>query len=158
VKHPSKKQLDLELNKLSFPEKAVKKRKRKGRGNASGCGGECGRGHKGQKSRSGYSRKAGFEGGQMPLYKRIPKLRGFRNPGKRIYQPINIAQLEKCFKDSDKVTVESLSKAGIGPKNGLIKILGVGTLSKKLHIQVHKASKTALKKIKESGSTIEVLG
>jgi len=148
----------LKLNDLCFPKKAVKKRTRKGRGNASGHGGECGRGHKGQKSRSGYSRKAGFEGGQMPLYKRIPKLRGFRNPGKIRYEPVNIAQLEKYFKESDRVTMEALFKIGIAPKDGLVKILGVGTLSKNLHIEVHKVSKVALEKIKKSGSTIELLG
>ena len=100
--------VEIKPNKL-----AIKKRKRKGRGNASGLGGECGRGHKGQKSRSGYKSRPGFEGGQMPLYKRIPKKRGIQRVNKLEYQAINLSTLEKVFSEGDTVTPEALYEKGL---------------------------------------------
>lgn len=136
---------------------AVKNRKRKGRGNASGKGGECGRGHKGQKSRSGYSRQAGFEGGQMPLYKRVPKKRGFTNNFKTKYAPVNLSQIERVFSGKTEANLEDIYEFGLADKDCLIKILSDGNLTKPIKIQAHAASKSAVSKIQESGASLEII-
>lgn len=138
---------------------SIKKRKRVGRGNAAGQGGECGRGHKGQKSRTGHSMVTGFEGGQTPLYRRIPKKRGHRNrtPIGIIYAPINLDLLEKWFNDGDVVTTAALHQKGLVQKQAKIKILGMGELTKKLTIKAHKISKNALEKIQKANAVFEIL-
>ena len=111
------------LNTLTPFESSKKKRKRVGRGNASGYGGECGRGHKGQKSRSGYSRRAGFEGGQNPLYKRVPKKRGFTNIFKKKIQVINISNINYGqFKDS--IELNHLYDLSLCNKKHPVKLVG----------------------------------
>lgn len=145
-------------NELAPAKGSTKNRTRLGRGNASGHGGECGRGHKGQKSRSGYSRKAGFEGGQNPLYRRIPKNKGFKNfKFKVTYAPINLSIIESQFNDDETVDIDSLVEKGIIQENELIKILGNGELKKKLTIKAHKASKSAVEKINKAGATLELV-
>jgi len=135
-----------------------KKRKRIGRGTGSGTGKTSGRGHKGYGSRSGSSRRAGFEGGQMPLFRRIAK-RGFNN---RQFAPnvvvINVRQLEAAFDADAEVTPEALASRGLIPsKFDEVKILGDGELSKKLTISAHRFSASAEKKISEAGGTMTVI-
>ncbi|MFT5170841.1 MAG: large subunit ribosomal protein L15 [Candidatus Marinamargulisbacteria bacterium] len=136
---------------------AVKKRTRRGRGNASGLGGECGRGHKGQKSRSGFKSKPGFEGGQTPLYRRIPKKRGIHNPFRIEYAPINLGTLEATFNDGDDVTKEALIEKGLVRSKDRVKILAEGELKKKLVVHGDKISQNALAKIEKSGSTYQAI-
>lgn len=128
---------------------------RKGRGHGSGNGKTAGKGHKGQKARSGAPRP-GFEGGQMPLYRRIPK-RGFTNRNSKDIVAINVDRLEK-FNDGDVVTIEALREKGIisNPKDG-VKVLGNGELTKKLTIQVNAFSKSAIQKIEALGGKAEVI-
>lgn len=128
---------------------------RKGRGHASGNGKTAGKGHKGQKARSGAPRP-GFEGGQMPLYRRIPK-RGFTNRNTKEIIGINVNMLNR-FEDGDVVTVESLMEIGIvkNPKDG-VKILGNGELTKKLDVKVDAFSESAIEKIKALGGNAEVI-
>ena len=149
----------MKLNELKPAPGATRSRKRVGRGNASGHGGTCGRGHKGQKSRSGGSIPAWFEGGQMPLVRRLPK-RGPRRTGhKRFeYDVINVQTLN-LFEDDTVVSPQTLREAGlIKRKNALIKILGDGELEKQLKVQAHRFSKAAIEKIESKGGTAEVLG
>lgn len=146
------------LNELIKPAAgSTKKRKRVGRGNASGMGGESGRGHKGQKSRTGYSRRSGFEGGQTPLYRRLPKKRGLGNSGSGFqYAVINLATLDSIFAEGDSVTLEILVEKGLAkPLDGL-KILGTGELTKSLVIKANAASKSALEKLKKVNASIEI--
>lgn len=148
----------MKLNELKPPRGANRPRKRVGRGNASGRGGTCGRGHKGQKSRAGSSIPAWFEGGQMPLVRRIPK-RGPRRTGhKRLeYDIVNVETLN-LFEKEVVVTPERLREAGIVKrKNARIKILGDGELEKQLNVQAHRFSKTAIQKIEAKGGTAEVI-
>ena len=135
---------------------SIKTRKRKGRGNASGLGGECGRGHKGQRSRSGFSLYAGFEGGQTPLYMRLPKKKGFKNIFKKIYHPINLSQLSELAIDNI-VSPESLVEQNIIKRGTLLKILGDGNCPDNLTIKAHKISKSALSKIDSSKSSFELV-
>ncbi|HBK95412.1 50S ribosomal protein L15 [Petrimonas sulfuriphila] len=144
----------MNLSNLKPAEGATKTRKRIGRGSGSGRGGTSTRGHKGQKSRSGYSRKTGFEGGQMPLQRRVPKF-GF-NPLSRVeYKAINIETLQ-VLADSqkiDKITPEVLINAGLISRKHLVKILGRGTLSAKLEVEAHAFSKAAEQAISSAGGT-----
>ena len=128
---------------------------RRGRGHGSGNGKTAGKGHKGQKARSGAPR-IGFEGGQMPLYRRIPK-RGFKNRNTKYIVAINISSLEK-FENGSTVTVESLVESGIisNPRDG-VKILGNGDLTKKLTVQVNAFSASAKEKIEALGGNAEVI-
>ena len=146
-----------ELHNLKPAEGATRKRKRVGRGPGSGNGKTAGRGHKGQKSRSGYSRRYGFEGGQMPLVRRIPK-RGFFNIFRVEFQVVNLKDLERLFTDGDTVTVEMLVEKGLvrGGKR-LVKVLGDGELSKKLIVQVHKFSASGRAGIEKAGGSCEVV-
>jgi len=123
---------------------SVKREKRIGRGEGSGHGGTSTRGHKGAKSRSGYSRKIGFEGGQMPLQRRVPKS-GFKNLNRVDYKAINLSTLEALATklDTDRIDFETLLTAGLVNKNALVKILGKGTLTRKLEVHAHAFSKSA---------------
>ena len=131
-------------------------RNRVGRGNASGNGKTSGRGQKGQKSRSGGSPRIGFEGGQMPLYRRIPK-RGFTNYNHREIVAVNVAKLE-VFDNGSEVTIDTLIESGIvkNPRDG-VKILGDGELTKKLTVKANAFSESAEEKIKAAGGTCEVI-
>ena len=144
----------MNLSNLKPAEGATKTRKRIGRGSGSGRGGTSTRGHKGQKSRSGYSRKTGFEGGQMPLQRRLPKF-GF-NPLNRVeYKAINIETLQ-VLADSlkiEKISPEVLVNAGLISRKHLVKILGRGTLSAKLEVEAHAFSKSAEQAITSAGGT-----
>ncbi|MFN3603973.1 MAG: 50S ribosomal protein L15 [Leptonema sp. (in: bacteria)] len=132
------------------------KKKRVGRGEGSGLGKTSGRGQKGQKSRTGYSKKIGFEGGQMPLYKRIPK-RGFHNPFKKEYQIINLFMIEKKELKGD-ITLDELLKVGlIKNKNLPVKILGFGDISNTVNVEVHAISKSAKEKIEAKGGKVEII-
>jgi len=144
------------LDKLKPAKGARRSRKRVGRGPGSGLGKTAGRGSKGQKSRSGYSQRRGFEGGQMPLHRRIPK-RGFTNIFRQEYAIVNLEQLN-VFRKGDEVTPLKILERGIvkNLKRGL-KILGKGDLKKELTISAHKFSGSAMKKIQESGGKAEVL-
>ncbi len=146
----------ISLNQLKPSRGSKKSPKRVGRGPGSGLGKTAGRGSKGQKSRSGYSSRRGFEGGQMPLHRRVPK-RGFVNIFKKQYAIINVEQLN-IFRKGDEVTPEKLLDRGMvkSLKDGL-KILGKGTLKKELSVKAHKFSKTALQKISDAGGKTEVL-
>jgi len=135
---------------------AIKKRKRIGRGPGSGFGKTAGRGMNGQKSRSGYSQKRGFEGGQMPLVRRIPK-RGFTNKFRTEYNIVNLDSLEKI--DLKEIKLDDFfEKRLVRNKRLKIKILGNGDLSRKIKIHAHSFSKTALDKIKKSGSEAIIIG
>ena len=136
--------------------KDKKNRKRKGRGNASGLGGECGRGHKGQKSRSGFSRRAGFEGGQTPLYRRIPKLNGFNNSlFSTKYDIVNLDQINAI--EEETIDIDKLKELKLISGKNPVKVLGNGTLKKKVTIKAHKISDSAKDKItKLKGEFIDI--
>lgn len=146
------------LNNLKAPAGATHKKKRVGRGPGSGLGKTSGRGNKGQKSRSGYSRKRGFEGGQMPLHRRLPK-RGFTNIFKREWAEVNLARVEELFEAGSNVTPETLVEKGLVRKSlqGSIAVLGKGELSKALTISAHRFSESAKKKIEAAGGKAEVI-
>ena len=141
------------LHNLTPAEGSVKKDKRIARGEGSGHGGTATRGHKGAKSRSGYSRKVGFEGGQMPLQRRVPKF-GFTNINRKDYQGINLDKLQSLVDSgvlTDTVTLEILVSNGLAGKNELVKILGNGELKAKLNITVHKYTASAKAAIEAAG-------
>ncbi|HSR70486.1 MAG TPA: 50S ribosomal protein L15 [Acidobacteriota bacterium] len=147
----------MELHNLKRPKDANKKRKRIGRGPGSGHGKTSGRGHKGQKSRTGYSRRDGFEGGQMPLYRRLPK-RGFTNIFAKKWAVLNVSDLEERFQDGEEVSPEVLKERRIVRKLGDgLRILGNGELSKKLTVKAHHFSAAAREKIEKAGGTVEEL-
>lgn len=145
----------LGLNNIKAPEGATHKKKRVGRGPGSGLGKTSGRGNKGQKSRSGYSGKRGFEGGQMPLHRRLPK-RGFTNIFKKIWAEVNVADLEAF---EAEVTPEALVEAGLvrRSKQGAIAILGQGELKKALTVKAHRFTAGAKQKIESAGGKVEVV-
>ena len=148
----------MELNNLTPAKGSVKKRKRIARGQGSGHGGTATRGHKGQKSRSGYSRKRNFEGGQMPLQMRLPK-RGFKNPNRKVYIGINLSRLQAI---ADKyrlstIDIDALVAHGVVGKGDLVKILGGGEMSAKLSITAHGCSATAKQKIEAQGGSINLV-
>ena len=147
----------MELNNLPKNSGSTHRRKRVGRGPGSGLGKTSGRGENGQKSRSGASISAVFEGGQTPLFRRLHK-RGFSNAKfKTRYATINVSDLNN-FKDGDVVTPELLKEQGIVKKQlAGIKVLGNGTLNKKVTVKAHRFTQSALKKIEESGSKAEVI-
>ena len=143
----------MNLHNLTPAEGSVKKGKRIARGEGSGKGGTATKGHNGQKSRSGYSRKIGFEGGQMPLQRRVPKF-GFTNINRKEYQGINIETLQALVdsgKITDTVTLDILIANRLAGKNDLVKILGNGELKAKLSITVHKFTATAKAAIEAAG-------
>jgi large subunit ribosomal protein L15 len=144
----------MDLSNLKPAKGSVKKNKRLGRGQGSGKGGTSTRGHKGAKSRSGYSKKIGFEGGQMPLQRRVPKF-GFKNINRKEYKAINISILQILAEKNnlDKIDREILLKAGLISRNDLVKILGKGTLERKLEVHADAFSKTAVEAIEAQKGT-----
>ena len=136
-----------------------KKRKRVGRGPGSGSGKTCGRGHKGQQSRSGGGTPVGFEGGQMPLYRRLPK-RGFNNSiFRKVFAIVNVGQLEAAFEDGATVDADSIRAARlVNAKKGPIKILGSGELTKKLTVKADQFSGSARQKIEAAGGEVSENG
>jgi large subunit ribosomal protein L15 len=137
---------------------ANKKRRRVGRGKGSGHGKTSGRGHKGDRSRSGNSRRLAYEGGQMPLYRRLPK-RGFNNANFTLrYEVVNVAQLDRLFADGTEVGLIELVGAGlVDNPDSRVKILGDGDLTKKLNVSAHKFSKSAEQKISGCGGTVKIV-
>jgi len=147
----------LSLNNLKPAKGSTHKKKRVGRGPGSGLGKTAGRGHKGQKSRSGYSSKIGFEGGQMPLQRRLPK-RGFTNIFKKAWLEISLAKIEESFNAGDEVTPEILHERSLIKKaKHDVVILGTGEISKALKISAHRFTKTAKDKIEKAGGTATVI-
>lgn len=147
----------MDLSTLTVEPRGRKNRKRVGRGPGSGNGKTSGKGHKGQKARSGYSRRFGFEGGQMPLNRRLPK-RGFHQEARFPMAPVNLDVLEKHFNDGDEVTAEALVARGLAKESrGGIKVLARGELTKKLAIKAGGASQSARQKIEAAGGTVEIV-
>ena len=135
---------------------STKNRKRVGRGNGSGHGSTAGRGDKGQNSRAGGTKGAGFEGGQTPLAMRLPKLPGFKNRNRVEYAVVNVSRLDELFADGDVVDTESLTAKGvIKSSSSPVKVLGDGELTKKLTVKVDKVSGPAKQKIEAAGGTVE---
>lgn len=145
----------MNLNNLQPAVGSVKTSKRIGRGTGSGMGGTSTRGHKGAKSRSGYSRKNGFEGGQMPLQRRLPKF-GFKNVNRVEYKAINLGTIQDLATSANlsKVGVDELRSAGLISKKHLVKILSNGSISSKLTVEAHAFSKTAEEAITAIGGTV----
>ncbi|HEA47291.1 MAG TPA: 50S ribosomal protein L15 [bacterium] len=143
----------MKLNQLRVPRGSRKRPKRVGRGRSSGHGKTSTRGHKGQKARSGGGVRPGFEGGQMPLSRRLPK-RGFANIFRKEYTILNVGDLEQRFKAGDEITPEVLKEQGLMGKRERIKILGEGRLTKGLKVRAHAFSREAEKKIKEAGGEV----
>ncbi len=146
----------MKLHELKPAEGSRRPRKRLGRGPGSGTGKTAGRGHKGQKSRSGYSRKRGFEGGQMPLVRRLPK-RGFVNIFRTTYRTVNVDRLND-FESGSVIDPETLQRKGVLRKGKqAIKILGNGELTVSLTVHAHRFTKAAQAKIEAAGGTVELL-
>ncbi len=145
----------MDLTNLKPAEGSTHSEKRIGRGQGSGRGGTSTRGHKGQQSRSGYSRKVGFEGGQMPLQRRVPKF-GFTNINRKEYRGINVSSLQELAEKNSltKIDVETLVAAGLARGNSLVKILGNGTLTMKLEVSAHAFSESAVKAIEAQEGTV----
>src|SRR5438132_2717855 len=143
------------LNNLRPPKGAKHAKKRIGRGQGSGNGKTAGRGHKGAKSRSGYHFKRGFEGGQMPLHRRVPK-RGFHNPFRREYAVVNLDTLAERFDAGTVVTPELLRERGVIHGAGQIKVLARGDIAKKLTVRAHKFSGNADEEIAGAGGAADV--
>ena len=148
----------MKLHTLKANEGSTKNKKRVGRGQGSGRGGTSTRGHKGAKSRSGYSQKLGFEGGQMPLQRRIPKF-GFKNPNRVEYKAINLDTIQVLAEASKekKITVETLVANGLAGKNDLVKILGRGEIKAKVEITAHAFSTSAAESIEKAGGKAVIL-
>jgi large subunit ribosomal protein L15 len=145
----------MDLSNLKPAKGSVKRSKRIGRGQGSGKGGTSTRGHKGAKSRSGYSKKIGFEGGQMPLQRRVPKY-GFKNINRKEYKAINLITLQTLAEKNNLeiIDFEILRKAGLIAKNDLVKVLGKGTLERKLEVHAHAFSKSAVEAIEALKGTV----
>lgn len=145
----------MDLSNLKPAKGSVKSGKRLGRGQGSGKGGTSTRGHKGAKSRSGYSKKIGFEGGQMPLQRRLPKY-GFKNINRVEYKAINISTIQSLSEklDVDVIDFHTLVTAGLVSKNALVKILGQGEIAKKLEVHAHAFSKSAVQAIEAKQGTV----
>ena len=147
----------MSLNNLRPPKGAKHSKTRVGRGHGSGQGKTAGRGHKGAQSRSGWGKKRGFEGGQMPLHRRVPK-RGFNNIFRVEYVVVNLDTLVEVFDAGSDVTPELLRERGlVREKRALIKVLGRGDVTKKLTVRAHKFSETAAQKIAAAGGVAEVI-
>jgi len=148
----------MNLSNLQPAEGSTKTQKRIGRGQGSGRGGTSTRGHKGQKSRSGYSKKIGFEGGQMPLQRVVPKS-GFKNINRVEYKGINVEDLQKLAekKNTTVIDKEFLISAGVAKKNDRIKILGGGSLTIKIDVKAHAFTKSAKEAIEKLEGTTEIL-
>ncbi len=148
----------MDLSNLTPAEGSIKNRKRIGRGEGSGKGGTSTRGHKGAKSRSGYKSKRGFEGGQMPLFRRIPKF-GFRNINRKEFTGVNLDVIERIASENNltEITLETLIKFGVTKKKENVKILGDGELNSKVDVKVHAFSKKAKEAIEAKGGSTEVV-
>ena len=145
------------LNNLRPADGSTHKKKRVGRGPGSGLGKTAGRGNKGQKSRSGYSSKVGFEGGQMPLQRRLPK-RGFTNIFKKQWIEVTLSTLENSFEAGDEITPETMHSRGVIAKGKRdVVVLGTGELTKALTVSAHRFTKGARRKIEEAGGTVNVI-
>ena len=145
------------LNSIHAPKGSTHKKKRLGRGPGSGLGKTAGRGEKGQKSRSGYSAKIGFEGGQMPLHRRLPK-RGFTNIFKKEWIEVSLASLDRSFEANEEVTPELLHERGLIKKAKRdVVVLGTGELSKALRISAHRFTKSAREKIEQAGGAATLI-
>ena len=144
------------LNKLTPAKGSLHNSKRVGRGQGSGKGGTSKRGHKGAQSRSGYSRKIGFEGGQMPIQRRLPK-RGFKNPFRTEYAAMNLSMVEHYAEKFGvkELSVDFLRDMNIIQKSELVKLLGNGELAKPIQVKFHAASKKALEKLEAAGGSFE---
>lgn len=148
----------MKLHELKAPA-GRKSRKRVGRGQGSGRGEQSGRGHNGQLSRSGGKVKAGFEGGQMPLQRRIPKF-GFTNPFRTEYQALNLEKVQNFIeagKLTDTITIQDIVDAGLADDKDLVKLLGTGELTQKISIEVHAASKSAKEKVESAGGSLTLI-
>lgn len=147
----------MRLHQIPRRKSRKKPAKRVGRGYGSGKGGHTvGKGMKGQKSRSGGPKPVGFEGGNVPLYRRLPKFRGFRNPTRKEYQPINVAELEKHFKTGSVISLASLKDTGLVRKRSTrVKILAKGKLTKKYTIEGLSVSEAARKAIEKAGGQVK---
>ncbi|MCQ2751582.1 MAG: 50S ribosomal protein L15 [Coriobacteriales bacterium] len=146
----------MDLSTLKPAKGATHAKKRVGRGNASGKGTTAGRGYNGQGSRPGGTKGAGFEGGQTPLYMRLPKLPGFKNRWRKEYLAVNVSRLEEKFNAGDVVDGASLKEKGIiKHEDALVKVLGDGNITKALTIKVDKVSKSAQEKIEACGGKVE---
>lgn len=146
----------MNLHELKAPASSQKNRKRVGRGQGSGRGEQSGRGHNGQKSRSGSKLKSWFEGGQMPLQRRIPKF-GFKNRFRKEYQALNVATIEEFIgagRLNDSVTILDLIREGLMDDQQMVKILGEGEIKSKVNIEAHAYSSSAKEKIEAAGGTI----
>ena len=147
----------MKLNTLKPAAGSTKTRKRIGRGPGSGLGGTSTRGHKGAKARSGYKKKIGFEGGQMPLQRRLPKF-GFKNINRKEYQPVNLAQLQKLAEQGlEKIGIQEIVAAGLAKAGQLVKILGNGQLTAKIEVEANGFSKTAEAAITAAGGTVKTV-
>ena len=147
----------MKLHSLQTSEGSKRPRKRVGRGDSSGYGRTCGRGEKGQKSRSGAVRRPYFEGGQIPLFRRLPK-RGFNSRNHKEFNLVNVSVLETVFEAGETVNLENLREKGIVGKNALpLKVLGNGEISKALTVKADKFSASAREKIEKAGGTCEAL-
>lgn len=149
--------MPMDLSTLSPAPGSKKRRKRIGRGPGSGSGKTSGRGHKGQKSRSGYSRRAGFEGGQMPLSRRLPK-RGFNHTGRHPFAEVNLYALEKAFDDGVEISTDVLVEKKLAKDlKGGVKVLGRGEVTKKFDLKVNAISAAARGKIEDAGGSVELI-
>jgi large subunit ribosomal protein L15 len=146
----------MNLSNLKPADGSTQKSFRVGRGQGSGNGKTAGRGHKGAQSRSGYKRKRGFEGGQMPLHRRVPK-RGFHNPFRQEYVVVNVDDLAERFEAGTVITPELLRERGLVRASGPIKVLARGDIAKALTIRAHRFSGKAQEKIAAAGGTVELL-
>ncbi|MBI4886914.1 MAG: 50S ribosomal protein L15 [Acidobacteria bacterium] len=146
----------MDLSNLKPPARSTFSKKRVGRGHGSGTGTQAGRGHKGAKSRSGFKFKRGFEGGQMPLHRRMPK-RGFHNEFRTEYAVVNLDTLADRFEAGTVITPELLRERGVVRTDRRIKVLARGDISKKLTVRAHKFSGKAAEKIAAAGGAAEVL-
>ncbi len=146
----------MDLSNLKPPKGAKHSKKRIGRGQGSGNGKTAGRGHKGAQSRSGFKFKRGFEGGQMPLHRRVPK-RGFHNPFRVEYAVVNLDTIALRFDAGTVVTPELLLEHGLVPRRQLVKVLGRGEVGKALTVRAHKFSGKAAEKIQAAGGTAEAI-
>lgn len=148
----------MNLSNIQPAKGSTKQRKRVGRGEGSGHGGTSTRGHKGAKSRSGYSSKIGFEGGQMPLQRRVPKF-GFTSPNRVEYKGVNLDTLQALVEKLGKntIVIQDIIDNGLAGKNDLIKILGRGELNVKVEVSAHKFSKTALAAIESAGGSVQTI-
>lgn len=149
----------MDLHNLKAPLPNKKNRKRVGRGEGSGSGEQSGRGHNGQRSRAGYSQRAWFEGGQMPLQRRVPKF-GFKNINRVEYRALNlhtISEFIEAGKLTDTISHADLVEAGLAHKNDRVKLLARGELNAKIEVEVHAASKSAIELVEKAGGKVNLI-